>query len=101
MENLATGSQEQHPDLGADSVGCASSKTDCHAQPTAPAVIPRLMTDQGVATYLGCSVRTVWRLLEKDPDFPQPIKIGGSTRWDPVEIDCYVDVCKARRPNGR
>lgn len=54
-----------------------------------------------VAVRLNTSVTAVWRLKNNDPDFPQPIKIGGSTRWDPAEIDCYVDVCKARRPNGR
>ena len=59
------------------------------------------MTVEDVATYLRMSVSKVWRLRRKDPDFPQPIKIGGSSRWDPVEIDSFIEAYKAQRPNGR
>jgi len=100
-EHSASEIQDQRADADIEPVEATPSPPDDHGKQKAPVVSPRLMTDQRVATYLGFSVRKVWRLRHKDPDFPQPIKIGGSSRWDPVEIDCYIDVCKARRPNGR
>ncbi|MEQ8306935.1 MAG: hypothetical protein RIA09_10260 [Hoeflea sp.] len=93
--------QRQQVDADLEPVEATPSTADNHQKPTAP-VIPRpLMCVGDVAVRLNTSVTAVWRLKNNDPDFPQPIKIGGSTRWDPAEIDCYVDVCKARRPNGR
>ena len=57
---------------------------------------PRLMTAAEVAEYLRCSVSKIWRLANNDPDFPPAIRIGGSTRWDRLEIDRYIEINKAR-----
>jgi predicted DNA-binding transcriptional regulator AlpA len=100
-EPLATENQDQRGGPETESFEAGLSTAEDHATQTAPAIVPRLMTVEGVAEYLDFSVSKVWRLRRRDPDFPQQIKIGGSSRWDLAEIDCYIDVCKARRPNGR
>lgn len=79
----------------------ANSTLDDPTTQTASAFNPRLMTAEGVASYLGLSVSTVWRLPGKDSGFPPPIKIGGSTRWDRLDLDRYVEERKARRQTGR
>lgn len=53
-------------------------------------VPPRMMTDREVAAYMRLSVSTVRRLM-KQPDFPQPRKIGESTRWDRRKVDAFLD----------
>ena len=30
-----------------------------------------------------------WRELKKDPNFPKPVKIGGSTRWWLADIEAW------------
>lgn len=45
----------------------------------------RLLTVQEVARILGVSVATVWRHT-KCGTLPEPIKIGGATRWVESEI---------------
>ena len=79
----------------------ANSTLDDPTNQTAIVPNPRLMTAEGVASYLGLSVSTIWRLPAKSADFPPPIKVGGSTRWDRLDLDRYVEVCKARRHTGR
>jgi predicted DNA-binding transcriptional regulator AlpA len=64
---------------------------DCSRTPS------RCMTVLDVAAYLKVSVSTVWRLLNKDPRFPKPRRIGGSTRWDRQDIDHYLDGLKSSR----
>ncbi|GLU29629.1 hypothetical protein [Brucella sp. NBRC 12950] len=51
----------------------------------------RLMTVKEVATYLSVSISKVWRLGKYDIDFPKPVHISGSTRWDRHAIDNYLD----------
>lgn len=41
---------------------------------------PVLLSDNSAATLLGISRATFWRRV-KDGTFPQPIRIGGVTRW--------------------
>lgn len=52
----------------------------------------RLLKPKQAAEYLGMSESTLWRLYEKNPRFPRPIKLGGSTRWDKRAIDRYIDM---------
>jgi predicted DNA-binding transcriptional regulator AlpA len=66
-------------------------KTVIPKHQTAVQLLPRAMTVSDVANYIQVSVSTVWRLVAKDPIFPQPGRIGGSTRWDQHEIDRYLD----------
>ncbi len=68
---------------------------------TPAAITPRMLRVEEVAAYLGMSVSKVWRLPSKDPDFPLPIRIGGSTRWDWSEIDRFVEFHKSRRRTHR
>lgn len=35
--------------------------------------------------------------LVKRGELPKPVKIGGSSRWIPEEIDAALDVMKAKR----
>ncbi len=55
------------------------------------------ITVKSVATLLGRSESSIWRLVKKDPDFPLPIKIGGSTRFSRAEIDAWYELLKNRR----
>lgn len=74
---------------------------DCATKALAPQgdeAQSRLMTVGEVAGMLRVSRSTVWRLARKDPSFPAPIRIGGSTRWDSREIDDYIYGIKERRP---
>jgi prophage regulatory protein len=49
------------------------------------------LTDRETAQYFGVSKATVWRFC-KQPDFPQPIKLGPSTtRWKRSDLESYAD----------
>lgn len=56
----------------------------------------RLVSVRDTAQMLGCSVATVWRKTTEE-DFPQPVKIGGMTRWSTTEIHNYIENAKASR----
>lgn len=49
----------------------------------------QLLTVKQVAETLSCGVSTVWRLV-RSGDLPQPIKIGGSTRWRRADIEALT-----------
>ncbi|MDE3239186.1 MAG: helix-turn-helix domain-containing protein [Paracoccaceae bacterium] len=53
-----------------------------------------LMTATEVAEHFGCGVSTVWRWA-KTGVLPQPIRIGGSTRWRRSDIDALIDGSEA------
>jgi predicted site-specific integrase-resolvase len=48
--------------------------------------VAALMTQQDLAAYLGCNVRTLrrWRHLGW---VPEPIEIGGALRWQRATVD--------------
>ena len=56
----------------------------------------RLLTVRETASLLGCSVATVWRKTS-ERHFPQPIKIGGMTRWSQGEVAAFIEDAKASR----
>ncbi|MEL7444703.1 MAG: AlpA family phage regulatory protein [Pseudomonadota bacterium] len=56
----------------------------------------RLITDKEVANIIGCSRATVWRRVA-DGTLPQPLKIGGSTRWVDAEINGRIEEAMANR----
>jgi predicted DNA-binding transcriptional regulator AlpA len=62
---------------------------------------PRMMTVSEVANYLAVSISKVWRLTRARGDFPDPIRIGGSTRWDRRVIDRYLDGLQISGSSGR
>jgi len=69
-------------------------------QPSA-IVLPRMMTDVDVATYLSMSRSKIWRLCRRESTFPQPVRIAGSTRWDRTAIDRYLDGLPSSKSSGR
>ena len=65
--------------------------------PTAKETItPTLLSDQGVAALLGMSRASVWRRV-KDKTLPEPIRIGGLTRWCRAEIEAVIKAALAAR----
>lgn len=62
----------------------------------APDAGDRLVSVKDTASLLGCSVATVWRKKD-ETGFPQPIKIGGMTRWSETEFLNFIEDAKASR----
>lgn len=48
-----------------------------------------LVTAQELARMLRVSVRKVWRMRSAG-QLPPPVRLGGSVRWDPVDIDSWL-----------
>lgn len=49
-----------------------------------------LISAEDLATILGTSKRTVWRLLSAGI-IPQPVRLGKSTRWRLDDIHRWID----------
>ncbi|QJD16574.1 helix-turn-helix transcriptional regulator [Paracoccus sanguinis] len=47
---------------------------------------PQLLTARDVSALLNIGVSSVWRKV-KEGNLPQPVKIGGSTRWRRADIE--------------
>ena len=58
-----------------------------------------LMSDNAAAAWLGISRATLWRRVA-DATLPQPVRIGGVTRWRRDELLAAVDRASARRPQN-
>ncbi len=56
----------------------------------------RLVSVRDAAAILGCSVATVWRKVS-DKTLPQPLRIGGMTRWSEAEISAFIEQAKQHR----
>jgi predicted DNA-binding transcriptional regulator AlpA len=54
---------------------------------------PRAMRAERAATYLGMSVSAFLRLVE-DGTMPQPVRVGGITMWDRLELDAAFENLK-------
>jgi predicted DNA-binding transcriptional regulator AlpA len=50
----------------------------------------RGLSDRQAGALLGISWRSVRRLSESDPNFPQPFKLGRCTRWDREALERYI-----------
>jgi predicted DNA-binding transcriptional regulator AlpA len=58
----------------------------------------RLLKMRQVAARLGVSERKCWRLLQVDPDFPRPVKVGKrGTRFFAPDVDDYVNKLAGRQ----
>jgi len=55
------------------------------------ATLPQMITVEELARTLGMSKRTVWRLLSYG-QIPQPIRVGGCTRWRLDEVQRWIDM---------
>lgn len=51
---------------------------------------PTLISAEQLATILGMSKRTVWRLLSAR-QLPTPVRIGHSTRWRLDDVRRWID----------
>ena len=67
---------------------------------TKETIAPVLLSDQGVAALLGVSRASVWRRVN-DQTFPQPIRIGGLTRWSKAENEAGNEAKMAERDNPK
>ena len=57
---------------------------------TAAAPIPpALLTADEAAAYIGMSRRWVWRATSAGL-FPQPVRVGGATRWRRADLDRWI-----------
>ena len=55
-----------------------------------------LITVEEVASHFRCGVSTVWRWA-KEGKIPQPIRIGGLTRWKLDEFQACIAAAEAQR----
>ena len=59
--------------------------------------MPNLVSIRYLAARLGVNVRTVWRLMAGDRNFPRPVKVGRCTRFVLSEVESYVQALLSRR----
>ena len=55
-----------------------------------------LMGLSEVASHLGISERSVWRLVASG-DLAPPVKVGRCTRWFAADLHAYLDKIRQRR----
>lgn len=54
-------------------------------------------TDKQLAAHLSVSRVTIWRWTKRDPDFPQPARLGpGCTRWRMADIELWEQTIVGR-----
>ena len=51
---------------------------------------PALISAEDLATMIGVSTRTLWRLLSRHR-LPPPVRFGGNTRWRLDDINGWID----------
>jgi excisionase family DNA binding protein len=49
-----------------------------------------LLSDTELAEVLSVSRNTIWRWADQVEGFPQPVKIGGATRWRKDDVEKYL-----------
>lgn len=59
------------------------------------------LTIKKVSQMLGVCPATIYNRLKDTPEFPQPIKIGRCTRWNPEEVDDYMSKKAPRGVDGK
>jgi predicted DNA-binding transcriptional regulator AlpA len=57
---------------------------------TKPTRVAILLKADDVAQMLAISTRTLWRLVSVKK-FPEPLRLGGSTRWRASDVQAWVD----------
>lgn len=64
--------------------------------------LPALLSVQDIATLLGCSPRTIWRLRDRGA-MPAALRVGGMVRWRSSEIATWIEQCcpLCRQQGGR
>lgn len=61
-----------------------------HVAVPEPPVGALLITADELATLLGLSARTVWR-MHSAGRLPAPVKLGRAVRWRQKEIDAWIE----------
>jgi predicted DNA-binding transcriptional regulator AlpA len=50
-----------------------------------------LLSPRQVATLLGCSTRTFFRIVEREPDFPKPHRLSRKlVRWSKPAVEAWL-----------
>ena len=57
---------------------------------------PALLDVKAVAALFQSSPATIWRRVN-DGTLPQPVRIGGMTRWARDEVDAVIERAKTAR----
>jgi predicted DNA-binding transcriptional regulator AlpA len=57
---------------------------------TSSAVAPELVSFSRVCAKLGCNRATLQRLIETEPGFPRPFRLGGRRMFRASAIDDYI-----------
>jgi len=71
-------------------IEASSSELPVKSIPTSTSVDGSLLIDAAeVASLLGISVRTVWRLKDRGK-LPKPVSLGSLVRWRRTEIDEWI-----------
>lgn len=50
----------------------------------------QLLTDEDLCSLLKVKRRTVWKYVKEVPNFPQPVKILGATRFKQSEVSEFL-----------
>lgn len=53
---------------------------------------PKLLTVRQVLELLNISRSKLYRLLNSEPSFPRPIKLGGQLYFIPEELDKFISL---------
>jgi prophage regulatory protein len=85
---------DQHPTNPVDPCQSTAQPTKRHSPaalrpPLADGTTPLIPAEE-LATMLGVSKRTIWRLLS-GKQLPEPVRIGGSVRWRRDQIDRWIE----------
>lgn len=51
---------------------------------------PEWLSPAGLARYLDCSLRHVWRLRDSG-DLPAPVRLGRLVRWRRVAVEKFLE----------
>lgn len=59
--------------------------------------IPGYLTTDQAAARLGVNAQSVFNYAHRDPDFPEPVKVGRASLWPVDQLDAWRKEHPARR----
>lgn len=68
-------------------------------QPEKPGAVQVLYSADEVAKIIGCSVRSVWRMVA-DGELPRPVSVRRSSKWFMSNIEAYLQKLRDQQ-NGK
>jgi predicted DNA-binding transcriptional regulator AlpA len=51
---------------------------------------PRLIGKKEVCRRTSLSFPTIWKLMQRDDEFPRSLQVGGKTMWLESEVDAWI-----------